>query len=208
MGGNAVMKATAMIARAALAAGLVWGAWLVAPGSAGAHRGGIIEESDLPEPSMHYDDSGDRSARDSDRDLRDSDADAHDSDVGDVEARDSAADVDDSDAATRDRYGDLRDEDRDYAKPDRDLEPERDLGERDVRGRDLAQGAGPGGRVEDSLEQAGEATHRGLEHGAEPVGAGLERAMRATGRGLRAAIDGTGEFLRRAGNALTGRDDE
>lgn len=64
--------------------------------------------------------------------------------------------------------------------------------------------AGPGARVEKSLERAGEATNRGIEHGAEPVGRGLERAMKATGRGIRKAIEKTGEGLRRAGEALSG----
>ena len=64
---------------------------------------------------------------------------------------------------------------------------------------------GPGARVEDSLDRAGEATHRGVEHGAEPVGRGLENAMDATGRGLRNAIEKTGDALRRAGDALGGR---
>jgi len=64
---------------------------------------------------------------------------------------------------------------------------------------------GPGARVEDSLDRAGEATHRGVEHGAEPVGGGLERAMKATGRGLRKAIEKTGDALRHAGDALGGR---
>jgi hypothetical protein len=107
---------------------------------------------------------------------------------------------DDWDASDVDRD---RDEDRDFTAPDRSV-GERDAAEPEPG----ADPGGPGARVEDSLERAGEGTHRALEHGAEPVGGGLERAMRATGRGLRAAIDGTGEFLRRAGNALTGRDDE
>ena len=64
---------------------------------------------------------------------------------------------------------------------------------------------GPGARVEDSLDRAGKATHRGIEHGAEPVGRGLERAMDATGRGLRNAIEKTGDALNRAGDALGGK---
>jgi hypothetical protein len=67
---------------------------------------------------------------------------------------------------------------------------------------------GPGARVEDSLDRAGEATHRGVEHGAEPVGRGLENAMDATARGLRNAIEKTGDALRRAGDALGGQSED
>jgi len=118
------------------------------------------------------------------------------------------SDLPESGAARRDEDAwDARDADRDRDEDRAFTEPDRSVDERDAREPEYDRG-GPGARVEDSLERAGEGTHRALEHGAEPVGSGLERAMQATGRGLRAAIDGTGEFLRRAGNALTGRDDE
>jgi len=67
---------------------------------------------------------------------------------------------------------------------------------------------GRGARVEDSLDCAGEATHRGVEHGAEPVGSGLENAMAATGRGFRKAIAKTGDALRRAGDVLGGQSED
>jgi len=178
-----------VITRAALSLALVCGAGLVRPSVPPARAAEILEESDLPESGAARRDEDDWATRDGDRD------------------REEDRDFTEPDRAIGERDAAEAEYDRDVGEPEYDRDAREPEYDRDVREAGSDRG-GPGARVEDSLERAGEGTHRALEHGAEPVGNGLERAMRATGRGLRAAIDGTGEFFRRAGDALTGRDDE
>lgn len=64
---------------------------------------------------------------------------------------------------------------------------------------------GAAGKVEGSLQSAGEATKNGLQRAGEATGNAIGTVIEKTGQGIGTAIDATGRGLQRAGEAFTGR---